>query len=439
MSHFTHKLAALLVPRIERCPRRVVLPATWLALPAMLFLLLLYPGGCASHPAVDLGAPTGQVVRVLLAENVDQAQIAAAQPPIYITSSDNIRRILNIHGNTPFTVTLAAAGWKVGGTQVGAGEMVLLPTDAGSFTLNGRRYRGEYHLLPRAGGRFDVVNHVDIEDYLRGVLRSELFADWHDQTYRAQAIVARTYALYERAYNEKVSATPRSFDLYDDTRSQVYGGIDAETPKADAAVADTRGVVVAYGQSGQERIFKTYFSSCCGGITQSAYYAFGDPHIDPLGDKNNQSRCMASPKFNWGPVVIKKDELTRRFKAWGAAKNRPEKDIGLITKVEVQQANRWNRPVRFLVTDSAGRRYSLMSEEMRWATNAGNPAEGTTLYSSFVNVITDSDAIRFVDGHGYGHGVGMCQWCAETLARAGHRHEDIVLDAFPCSTLKHAY
>ena len=65
-----------------------------------------------------------------------------------------------------------------------------------------------------------------------------------------------------------------------------------------------------FGPPGQEKIFKAYFSSCCGGITQSATDAFGDPYIPPLSDQNVQNLCNASPRFNWGPIVIAKSELT---------------------------------------------------------------------------------------------------------------------------------
>jgi stage II sporulation protein D len=218
----------------------------------------------------------------------------------------------------------------------------------------------------------------------------------------------------------------------------VYGGIAAETSKSREAVDATRGIVVAFGPEGREKIFKTYFSSCCGGITQSAADAFGDPYLPPLSDQNAQSLCNASPRFNWGPIVIRKDELTRRVRLFGARRNRPEKDMATITQVDVHQTNRFGRPVRFVITDARGQRYSLNGEELRWAVNT-DASEGTTLYSSFVKTINDPDVVRFVDGHGWGHGVGMCQWCAQRRAELKMPHEDIVLTAFQRAVLKRAY
>jgi stage II sporulation protein D len=246
--------------------------------------------------------------------------------------------------------------------------------------------------------------------------------------------VARTYALYEA----RTAGIGRHYDVTDDTRSQVYGGIASETPKSRDAVLHTEGIVVAYGPRGNERIFKAYFSSCCGGVGQSAADAFGDPDIPPLREKRAGNLCNASPRFNWGPVVISKDELTRRIRAWGARRNRPEKDMGTVRSIDIAAVNTYQRPVRFYVTDSRGLRYSLSGEELRWACNA-DANGGPILYSSFVRPVTQGDSIHFVEGHGWGHGVGMCQWCAQSLATRGVRHEDIVRYSYPGAVLVRAY
>jgi stage II sporulation protein D len=245
--------------------------------------------------------------------------------------------------------------------------------------------------------------------------------------------VARTYALYQAR-----TAKNQSFDLQDDTRSQVYGGISSENAKSRQAVDETAGVVLVYGPAGQEKIFKAYFSACCGGISVSAADAFNEPYIPPLSDQNNHSLCSAAPRFNWGPITIPKQELTQRIRAWGTLRQQPEKNLASISRIDIQQVNRWGRPTRFVIFDGAGARYSLTGEEFRWAVNT-NASDGTRLNSSFVKLINEPDVVRFVDGHGHGHGVGMCQWCSEIRAQAGMRHEDIVLSAFQRAKLARAY
>jgi peptidoglycan hydrolase-like amidase len=122
--------------------------------------------------------------------------------------------------------------------------------------------------------------------------------------------------------------------------------------------------------------------------------------------------------------------------------------MGLIQQVAVQAVNPWGRPTRFAVSDGKNT-YSLAAEEFRGAANrdAANPqfaprdknVSPPILLSSFVKVITDADAIRFVEGHGNGHGVGLCQWCSERRAEEGMVHEDIVLAAYPHAKLVRAY
>ena len=267
-----------------------------------------------------------------------------------------------------------------------------------------------------------------------------MLRDWDEETYKAQAIVARTYALYE----VKAAGSRSHFDLNPDQRSQVYGGLGAETAKSRAAVTTTSGVVAAYGPAGRERIFKAYFSSCCGGVSQSAVDAFGDGYIEPLADQNNQSLCSAAPRFNWGPIAVRKDELTRRFRLWGQRRSEPgkppraEADMAMVYSISVQKYNRFGRPTRFMITDMRGTRFSWTGEEIRTAVNTDAPA-GSTLYSSYFKIIPEPDQILFVDGHGHGHGVGMCQWCAQRRAEGGMRHEDIVLAAYPKAKLVRAY
>jgi len=113
-----------------------------------------------------------------------------------------------------------------------------------------------------------------------------------------------------------------------------------------------------------------------------------------------------------------------------------------VARLDIQAANRFNRPIRFVVIDQEGTRYSLSGEELRVAVNAGATKDSPgKLYSSFVKVINEpgSDVVRFVEGHGNGHGVGLCQFCSEARAEAGMRHEDIVLSAFPRARLVRAY
>ncbi|HEY8667687.1 MAG TPA: hypothetical protein VIL86_13555, partial [Tepidisphaeraceae bacterium] len=162
-------------------------------------------------------------------------------------------------------------------------------------------------------------------------------------------------------------------------------------------------------------------------------------------DQNNHGICNASPKFNWGPVAVTKEELTRRFHLWAERKSklegkpRAELNMALVTDIRITQPNRWGRPTRFSVVDARENVYSWSGEELRTAVNTDAPRDAI-LYSSFFKIINDPGGpIRFVEGHGFGHGVGMCQWCAQRRAEEGMRHEDIVMAAFQHAKLMKAY
>jgi len=128
-----------------------------------------------------------------------------------------------------------------------------------------RRYRGGIRAVP-TGGSFELVNVVDMEQYLRGVVPREMPADWGDDApaaLAAQAVAARSYALATM----KPTAT---FDVYDDQRSQVYGGVAAEDRRSDTAVRRTRGTILTYDGAP----IVAYFFSTSGGRTEDVENVF---------------------------------------------------------------------------------------------------------------------------------------------------------------------
>ena len=139
----------------------------------------------------------------------------------------------------------------------------------GTITIDGRAYRGALEVVPTKSdpGSLNAVNAVAIDQYVKGVIANESPPSWPLAALEAQAVAARSFAL-------STSVDGNGFDLYDDTRSQVYEGIDSETAPSNAAAAATRGQVVLY--NGQ--IAETFFSACSGGHTESVQNVFfGSP------------------------------------------------------------------------------------------------------------------------------------------------------------------
>ncbi len=172
--------------------------------------------------------------------------------------------------------------------------------------VDGRSYRGTIRVLPTSTG-LDIVNTVPVEQYVRSVVSREMSPEWAEdaaEALRAQAIVARTYALANR--------TPsRDFDVMDDQRSQVYGGVTDEDPRSDAAVTATRGQVVTAGGE----LITAYYSASSGGHTEDGDRVFPadkpQPYLRGVPDPYDES----APLHRWGsPPVFTPDELSEKLR-----------------------------------------------------------------------------------------------------------------------------
>src|SRR6185312_3500579 len=164
------------------------------------------------------------------------------------------------------------------------------------------RYRGSVQIDVTAG-KLRAINMVGLEQYLYGVVPSEMPFNWLPEALKAQAVVARSYALATRRTG--------AFDLYPDTRSQVYLGIEHEKPSTNAAVNATAGQVVLY----EGEVAKTFFFSTSGGRTASAEDVWGEPvpYLVSVADPYDS----ISPHHDWGPLVFTGAKLAKVLKMKG--------------------------------------------------------------------------------------------------------------------------
>jgi stage II sporulation protein D len=413
----------------------------WIAL-LLLIVLGMFPAGCQQEAQSNSSASPSPRIRVRLFEDTGRVSIHAFQTAHATLEGQNGERLLAFPKNGDLTLCLTDGAWHLASATIGQGILTIRPAASDALRVNGGAYRGYFKFVPVGDGKFDVINDVDIDDYLKGVVPAEMYHNWHSEAYKAQAVASRTYALYE-AHSAGVG---RYWDVYPDERSQMYGGVSAENKASSDAVETTTGVVLTYGD-GDGKIFKAYFCSCCGGISQAAVDAFpGEKFIPPLGEQYRGLCCSASKYYNWGPITIKKSELTRRFHLWAEKQartvGRPVAELNMtdVYRVDVQAMNRYGRPTRILISDSHGLQYNWSAEELRAAVNT-DAQSGTTLPSSFcrINGNPNSDSVTFFDGHGFGHGVGMCQWCAESMAACGGTAGQILLQSYPHAKLVRAY
>ena len=150
------------------------------------------------------------------------------------------------------------------------------------------RYRGSFDLYPGSSGGVTAVNSLPIDDYVRGVVASEVPASWAADVLRAQAVTARTYALTTRK-------TGDIFDQYPDTRSQMYIGVGGETSRTNLAVRDTAGQTVTY--NGQ--IATTFYFSTSGGRTENIENSFIGAPPQPWLKSMADPYDSISPKHRW--------------------------------------------------------------------------------------------------------------------------------------------
>ena len=317
--------------------------------------------------------------------------------------------------------TLAAGGDAI---EVGAEHGKALWV--GEDEMNG--YRGRLRLAARGKDRFAVVNVVEMEDYLAGVVGAEMYPYWHMAALRAQSIVSRTYALHRIAGRKGQG----QWDIVGSRYGQVYGGIKQESERVAQAVGDTRGTVLTYEWQGEEKVFPTYYSSVCGGHTQSAAGVFGEGLRPLRGQVCPYCRATARPElYRWGPIRIAKEVVSQRL----IARYPTLGELGSIVGIEMVGKSNHGRAEVFKLRGSSGKRKRIRAVELRLALTT----EEAPLRSSWYRLADDREAWRFEEGRGFGHGVGLCQYGSEQMARLGKDCVEIVEHYYPGTSLARAY
>jgi stage II sporulation protein D len=198
--------------------------------------------------------------------------------------------------NKTYSVTANADGTLVlhnpSGKKIGSFQAPLTVTGPGPLSVAGLgQYRGSLIFRPDGSGGVETVEAVGLDDYVRGVISAEMPSSWSAQALEVQAVAARTYAI-------TTDVSGGDFNVYPDTRSQMYRGIAAETPQTDAAVAATRGQVVTY----DGRPVVTYFSASSGGHTENIENVWPGASPEPWlkGVPDPYDGAASDPYHRWG-------------------------------------------------------------------------------------------------------------------------------------------
>ena len=162
--------------------------------------------------------------------------------------------------------------------SLGTASIVLRPDTNGYVSTKGKWYHGKL-MVKNVNGKLTVINDVDLENYLKGVVPSEMPASWEYEALKAQAIAARSFALANLGKQAK-----NGYDLKDNTEDQAYGGASAETNKTNKAVNETHGLVLTYDM----KIISAYYSASAGGMTSASVWGGYAPYLHsvPSFDEN---------------------------------------------------------------------------------------------------------------------------------------------------------
>ncbi|HXL86599.1 MAG TPA: SpoIID/LytB domain-containing protein, partial [Gemmatimonadaceae bacterium] len=320
-------------------------------------------------------------------------------------------------------IALATAARE--GPSLGAekGQVVVQPQNDSFVQWNGKRYRGELFITPTDSGLL-VVNRLTMDDYLRGVVPLEIGNRTSAEiaAVQAQAVAARTYAY-------KHLNDTRPFDMYATVQDQVYGGVDAENPLSDSAIATTRDVVVLY--NGQP-ITTPYHSTCGGstaGVSEVWYDQPDQPYLRPVSDRipgTNSYYCDPSPRFSWTQSYDAVGLRTVMEKYLANYTNAPKANLGRITDVRELSRTASGRVAALTVQTETGS-YTLRGNDIRFVLR---DPKGAILNSTLFSLTTATSGGEVssltLNGRGYGHGIGMCQWGAIGRARAGQNYLTIL-------------
>ena len=372
--------------------------------------------------SLSYGAEAAEPIRVLLSADVLRLEVRT-DGPIWVMDAKGRGRALP----TPVQVIAAETGFLVNGVRIQTEQVTLQAGEQGLTLMFPRPARkpngaavssGDSSMevsvsglvqLVRKGKAFSVVNRVDLEEYVKGVVPSEVSSAWHPEMLKAQAVAARTYALYQ----QMLSAT-REYDVAATVQDQVYRGKQGNDARILRAVEETRGLVVTY----LDAPIYAAFSSTAAGLTEDAMNVWSKEYPYLKGVE-----CpfdLASPYYQW-KSSFRIDTLEQNLRQQGFS-------VGTIATITPLSFSRGGRIAKLRVLHSGGE-LVLRGEELR-------KAVGYSIIPSTQFVIESIGRDVVLSGFGAGHAVGMCQWGAKELAELGYPFSTILQYYYPGTELQ---
>lgn len=380
---------------------------------------LVLMGGGVTAPAD--AAPS---IRVLLASDVQRLEVRAADVIWAADERDQARPYLAV-----IRIEVQGQAILINGTRI-HGERVILRAGEQDLKLWLPQPNGDGNgAPPRAGDEkaalqvsglvqvvlrgkgVMIINHVDLEEYVKGVVPAEVNSSWHPEMLKAQAVAARTYALYQH-----MLGTTREYDVAASIQDQVYRGRHGVDARVEQAVVSTRGLVVTY----EGAPIYAAFSSTAAGVTEDAVVVWSKdlPYLKGV-------ECpfdLESPYYQW-KASFKVETLEQNLRQLGFT-------VGTIETLAPLSYSRAGRVATLRIRHSKGE-LILRGEDLR-------KAVGYTVVPSTQFTIDSIGDEVMLSGYGAGHAVGLCQWGAKELAELGYSYSSILRYYYPGTELKDA-
>ncbi len=408
----------------------------------------------------ELRAPT--LLNVGLAQG-RQNLLVSVNGPCLVLDSQSRKKLFRLEqqgGQLQFSRQGDFVVWLHGSVRGKQAGIVLQPVDPDyRLTHDDKDYRGDFLIIPspKTNG-LTLVNQVDMESYLKGVVPWEIGRHGQEElaALAAQAVAARTYTVSHLGSRKSLG-----FDVYASVMDQVYKGSRHEDPLCNQAIAETHGLVL----KSNGRLVDAYYSACCGGSSsrvEKVWPRKGESYLVDHPDSPGSGKtafCSESKYFHWVetwsgdrleeilqetlPAYI--DYMIQGDRpAWarpmfspsgsGADPNQP----GRLHDLEILAYTPSGRIAQLMISTEAGT-YHVRGDRVRWVLvpPSGQPSILRSARFELEKVRRDGRLTKIsARGGGYGHGIGLCQTGALEMARQGYSASKILLHYYPGSVLQ---
>ena len=297
------------------------------------------------------------------------------------------------------------AGVKIGNSDFKIFGIRIKPEWESSIYIGNMRLKGYVEIIRESNKKLLVINHLDSEEYLKSVVASEIGANWPREALKAQAIASRSYLAYHLSKN-----IDKDYDLKGTVYSQVYKGEKVESYNSSMAVKETEGEIMV--DDGKPLI--AFFHGACGGGTEDANQLWQMDFRYPI-PMVKCDWCKDSPSYQW----IRKVPL-HKIEELLARNGRNAGGIKAIIPMGRTDSGR----IKALKINHTLGNLSIPAKDFRLIIGPD------TIRSTNFKVWTEKGYAYF-EGFGWGHGVGLCQWGAYYMAKAGYKAEDILKFYYP--------